>query len=404
MDYETAKHYAASNNRDHRRQVALSGINSPEIHCFLAKDKEPTVRHALAYNVHLSPHAALILAKDKSEKVRLRLAQSLSEQMLQIEELQRESLQKVAFMAAEQLAKDHSAKVRIALSKSLVRIAKLPPELAATLAYDVERAVAEPILIYARVLDDITLGELLATRPEAWVRSAIARREDLSEPLSEQLYKMKDIAATGVLIDNETAKINTQTLEQIVEDSAHNIAYQSPLVKRPNIPDRLLMKLSEFVDVTIGFLLGQRKDCDSSTQEQLRTTLTNRQDVQSYLNDLDNEDEESTIEMVRTLDRNGNLGSMAISDAVQLNKFMFVQYALAHLSGLEPSVIRTILESRQPRNITALCWRSGVTMRCCVRIQSHLLHIPNNKVLYPKNLNQYPIPDVDMEQIIKFYD
>lgn len=404
MDVDTAKKLAASDNRETRRQVALESEWNSEIHAFLANDAEASVRHALAYNPHLDPQAGLILAKDHKEKIRLCLAQTIADKISSAETSERESFKKITYMIAENLSQDLSLKVRKALSQNLRTLTDLPQDLALALSLDEERSVSEPMLIHSQALTDEDLLHLLRDRPEDWVQLAMAHRQNLSEPLCDKILYSNDTMSIGVLLDNETANIASETLERIVEQAIYTPVYQSPLARRPQMPERLLVRLSEFIDLSLSSALSSRKDLNEQTSDRILSNLSQRQETLNHLKSLQEYDADAIADKVKELHRANLLNHAVIMDAIEIRKFLFLKHALAHLSGLGFEKITHIIDCKDPRHLCTLSWKCGLPAYACVQLQKSLYHLPEAEILYPKNRHSYPLADVEMERILKLYN
>ena len=303
-----------------------------------------------------------------------------------------------ALRALERLARDHAAHVRAALAGALKDVACAPPAVARTLARDVERSVAEPILHCCATLTDEDLLEIVAGHPAGWALSAIARRATVSAPLSCAIVETGDVEATGVLLDNTGAVIPEDRLEDLVERSGVHPGWQAKLAGRPALPQRLALRLAEFVDDSVAELLLRRTDLDEATAAEV-AAVTRRRVAWIEARDPTESPERRAVR----LHRQGALDETALGDALSWEETEFVRAALALRAAVHPAIVDDILRSGDPRVVTALVWRAGYSMRCAMRVQVRAAGIPPRAVLNARRGTGYPLPAADMARHLALY-
>jgi uncharacterized protein (DUF2336 family) len=129
------------------------------------------------------------------------------------------------------LARDAEPKVRQALAEAAATAAKLPHEIALRLARD-EIEVARPILTHSPMLSDEDLAEIVRTHSMQYAL-AVARRERLSEWLSDVLADTEEVEVVAAVTGNPRAEISIATLRRIAEDYWDDRAIQDRLTRRP---------------------------------------------------------------------------------------------------------------------------------------------------------------------------
>ncbi|WP_449225005.1 DUF2336 domain-containing protein [Azospirillum argentinense] len=303
-----------------------------------------------------------------------------------------------ALRTLERLARDHATHVRTALAGALKDVACAPPAVARTLARDVERSVAEPILHCCATLTDEDLLEIIASHPAGWALSAIARRPAVSAPLSCAIVDTGDAEATGVLLDNDGAVIPEDRLEDLVERSGGHPDWQAKLAGRSALPQRLALRLAEFVDDSVADLLRRRTDLDALTAAEVAAVTRRRV---SWVEGRD--PAESPGRRVVRLHRQGALDETAMGDALSWEETDFVRAALALRAAVHPGIVDDILRSGDPRAVTALVWRAGYSMRCAMRVQIRAAGIPPRSVLNARQGTDYPMPAADMTRHLALY-
>ncbi|MBK3734400.1 DUF2336 domain-containing protein [Azospirillum brasilense] len=330
--------------------------------------------------------------------VRALLARKLCRLLPDLPPDRRDKATAAALRTLERLARDHATHVRTALAGALKDIACAPPAVARTLARDVERSVAEPILHCCATLTDEDLLEVIAAHPAGWALAAIARRPAVSAPLSCAIVDTGDVEATGVLLDNDGAVIPDDRLEDLVERSGGHPDWQAKLAGRSALPQRLALRLAEFVDDSVADLLRRRTDLDAATAAEV-AAVTRRRVAWAEGRD----PAESPGRRAVRLHRQGALDETALGDALSWEEMDFVRAALALRAAVHPGIVDDILRSSDPRAVTALVWRAGYSMRCAMRVQIRAAGIPPRAVLNARQGTDYPMPAADMARHLALY-
>jgi uncharacterized protein (DUF2336 family) len=310
----------------------------------------------------------------------------------------RDRAARAALRTLEQLAIDQAVRVRTALASAIKDVACAPPTVINTLARDVERSVAEPILRYCAQLTDPDLLAIVAARGETWALSAVAARRRLSGLVSDALTERKDAVATGVLLDNEGAIIPEPTLERLIDGSVDHPEWQSRIARRTVLPPRLAVRLGALVDNSVLTILRERRDFDEATIREISSVARRRLDWVE-----DGDPDESPDQRAHRLFQHRRLDETAVGDAMSWGDTAFVRSAIALLARIPLTVAEGILASRDARAITALCWRAGLTMRCAMQIQTRASGIQPPHVLNARRGTDYPLTPVEMARALAPY-
>ncbi|MBP2313406.1 DUF2336 domain-containing protein [Azospirillum soli] len=330
--------------------------------------------------------------------VRAMLARKLCRLLPDLPPDGRDKVTTVALRALEELARDHVTHVREALATAVKDIACAPPAVVKKLARDVERSVAEPVLHYCATLTDADLLAIIANQPTSWALSAIARRHQVSAPVSSAIVDAGDTQASGVLLDNNGAVIPEDTLEKLVEDAAENRDWQAKLAHRPALPRRLAVRLADFVDSSVVEVLRTRPDFDDATVAEIAAATRRRVDwIEACAPG------ETPERRAVRLHRQGTLDETAIGDALSWNEVGFVRAALALRSAVRPVLVDEILASLDARAVTALVWRAGFSMRCAMQVQARAAGIPPRAMLNAREGTAFPLTPSDMARHLARY-
>jgi uncharacterized protein (DUF2336 family) len=129
------------------------------------------------------------------------------------------------------LAVDVEVQVRKLLAHSLKNDPRFPHDIALQLAHDVAE-VADPLLQHCTVLSDEELGDILRQTKEESSHLAVARRTELSAPLTQILTEVGSQNVVFEVAQNKGAAVNDNALLNVAErfprcgasDFAHDAA------------------------------------------------------------------------------------------------------------------------------------------------------------------------------------
>ena len=194
----------------------------------------------------MSPNAEILnaawierLEADNSPWMRAQVAATVA--VLFVEGALHERERRFAVAILETLAHDLEQQVREALSEHVKHCALLPHSIAETLARDVE-SVAVPIIRYSSVLDEADLLAIVHGGSEA-KQIAVAQRENLAAAVSEALVKTENETVVGVLLANETARIEEDAYLKILDDFSRNERIQALMAERPGLPASIVARM-----------------------------------------------------------------------------------------------------------------------------------------------------------------
>jgi uncharacterized protein (DUF2336 family) len=370
-----------------------------EILYYLAEDNDVSVRRAVAKNEATPLHVSAVLAKDDDVDVRMSLAERLMAMLPELDSEQHSHLYAFAVQALGVLALDEVLKVRLALSSTLKDKAYTPPKVATQLARDIERAVSEPVLKLCAAIPDEDLVEILLEHPDSWVIEAIAGREDLSDLVSDAVINTGSVPGGSALISNETASISLDTLNKIVERARHTPEWHKPLSIRKHLPAEIVKEIVLFVDHSIQKLMLERTDFDEETCQHIKETVSRRM---SFLVD-ENGKRIDPKKKVQDMFGGGTLDEDAIADALALREHDFVVDALSLKAGIDQPVIKRMIGTHSAKAVTALSWKAGLSMRFALEMQKTLANVATRELLYPRNGDEYPLSEEDMDWQINFF-
>ncbi len=396
IDYDAAKQIAVEGPEGKRLSLAKSSETHKEILYYLAeKDPSAKVRKAVAKNKSTPLQASPILATDTDEDVRMALAGRMVELLPELSVDKQSQLYAFAVQTLGTLALDEVLKIRKALSSTLKDHAHTPPKVAAQLAKDIEREVAEPILRFCAALADEDLLDILKSHPSGWAVEAIAARETISEDVSEAVIEADHPPAGAILIQNEGAQLTPSLIEHIVDRARDYSEWHAPLAIHTKLPPDAAKILAGFVDRKVRDLLLNRSDLDSETVEEISDIMQRR---------LIFEDESGGgIEArVKQLYKDGKLTEDMLSDALGMRHYDFVTCALSALANASLADVKRIIEMKAAKPVVALAWKADLSMRFALRLQQELARVSSKELIYPKDGTDYPFAHTEIKEHLAF--
>ncbi|MFD1623970.1 DUF2336 domain-containing protein [Azospirillum griseum] len=376
-------------------------FDAPEVPAPITPASAPTATTGLAVRTAGQRVAdALVetrLAGTGDADLRASLARTLCRLLPDLPPAGADAVTNLAIRALEQLARDHITRVREALATAIKDVACAPPSVVRTLARDVERTVAEPVLRCCAALTDEDLLDIVAAEPAGWALAAIARRHRVGAPLADAIAGSGDATATGILLDNSGAVIAEPTLERLAAMAEQHPEWRDKLARRPALPRRLAVRLADFVDVTVMETL-RRTDFDDATVAEIAAATRRRID---WAEDRDSGD--SPERRAVRLHRQGKLDDAAMGDALSWNETGFVQAALTLRARVAPEVVTRILTAQDAHAVTALVWRAGFSMRCAMQVQARAAGIAPRAMLNARDGRNYPLNPTEMTRRLQRY-
>jgi len=410
--YETAKQKAREKDPEARRKVAARTNVEPEILYYLAEDVDRRVRREIARNKATPPHADVLLARDTDDEVRTDLARKIGRLAPRLSKREAGHLEQLTLEALEILARDTLPQVRAIIAEEIKRLDNIPKPLIDALARDVELIVAAPILEYSPLLNDDDLLEIISSKPVQGALSAIARREGLSESISDSIAAVFDVDAIARLLANPSAQIREETLDHLIDRAPDQGDWHEPLVLRPHLSKRAILRLARFVTSSLITMLKERHDVDPDTLDKIADRAERRLDRESPAPDgaAPGSVEAAAAESVkaeaaesgeapnvaRDLHKAGKLDEEVILARVEGEDREFVVQALACLTDMAPVNVKRVFQSKSAQGVTALTWGAGLSMRAATILQTKLAGIEQDAILRPTDDGGFPLDEDEL--------
>lgn len=401
LEYDEAKKLASHKDIKVRLKLAKREDLLPEILYFLAEDPSAEVRRAIAKNASTPRQADLLLSRDNDDGVRFNLAEKIS---LLIPGLNPDELSKVhelTHQVLDLLAKDQAIRVRRILSETLKDIADAPLEVIRRLARDVELVVCAPVLEHSPVLTDEDLIKIITSSPVMGALSAISKRNNLGEEIADAIYMSDDEDAVAIMLGNKSAQIREETLDRIIERARDIEPWHEPLVDRPRLSRKAVLRLAEFVADALLDTLALRSDLGDRAAEAVREEFSRRMEAAERTRTRD--EGGPPDERAKNLFEKGRLSDKDVREACQGGDFAFVKMALILKSGLKAGAVNRILDIASVKGIIALCWKADLLMPTTVLVQKRVAKVPPREVQGSVD-GGYPFTDEEMTWQLEFFE
>jgi uncharacterized protein (DUF2336 family) len=253
------------------------------------------------------------------------------------------------------MANDIAVQVRMSLAISVKKADKLPHDVAMKLAKDVEQ-VSLPVLEFSTILSDDDLIDIIGSRsPEK--QEAIARREKVSEKVSEAIVEQGGEKAVTQLLNNRNAAIPESSLTLVTERFSAIPAVEESLVKRDRLPlavaERLVGKVSEALR---EYLVSHHKLPESVVKD-----VVMRSREQATANLLGNtKEEQDIVELAHQLKRNGTLSPSLIIRGLCVGDVAFMEAAFSALAGIPITNVRVLIHDAGRLGLKSLYDKTGL--------------------------------------------
>lgn len=401
LAYEQARQLARDRDAKVREKLARRTDVAPEILYYLAEDDDQAVRRAIAGNTAAPRQADLLLVADPSQDVRIDLARKIGQLTPELSPGEHNRLSALAGTALRELANDALPEIRGIIAESIKDMESVPHDLVRQLARDVELVVAAPILEYSPLLTDDDLLEIINSDPVRGGLSAISRRANLPETVSDAVAATNDEDAITHLLGNQSAQIREETLDALIDQAQGHEPWHKPLATRPNLSPKAAGNIARLVSAAI---LREMEQSNRLSPEMARLVASK---VESRLDgnagdrggfELDNN--AAGVEAARLAYENGAVDEALFQRYIARNDILFIKHALALLTHTTPLTIGRILGGRNSEAMVALTWRSGLPMQIATELQAKVARLSPSAIVKAGPDNGYPMSDEEMERIL----
>lgn len=228
---------------------------------------------------------------------------------------------------ARQLAQDAVELVREAIAREVARNPYLPEDIAKRIAHDVDN-IAVPFLEVTEVFDDEALARLVTTLSEAG-RTAVARRDSVSQPLCRRLGEVGAAETARTLAANPGARLGAGDVRHICDRFAETDRVLEAMAERAELPLDVVEALVARVSRKAARKLMARYDMPDFV-----APIVPDAQAAVMLNTIQNAPSTSLHDYALTLHRRDQLCPRLIVRALRLGVLEFFESAMAVRAGI----------------------------------------------------------------------
>lgn len=225
----------------------------------------------------LDPKQLLAFAQNKTEAGRSQFAGAVARFFDEtvMSDVQRQLAGDVLLDLVRQAERD----LRQALAERLAVQDNVPAELIVLLAND-EISIAEPVLLHSKLLKDIDLMYIIATRSnEHW--RAVARRESLSPMVTDRLIDTDDTVTALRLLENGNVRLQKGSMKKMVRAALRAEELQLPLLRRPEVTPDVAVDIYMVVSFGVRKLVAEKFSIQAHLVEQAVEALVHELNQES---------------------------------------------------------------------------------------------------------------------------
>jgi uncharacterized protein (DUF2336 family) len=312
----------------------------------------------------------------------------------------------------DHLTRDRVVQVRAIIADAIKYVTELDPALIRRLAQDAEIIVAAPILESSPVLTNQDLLDIIAGQPVRGALSAISRRAYIDPAVASAIVESADSQAIMHLLKNSSAHLQESVLDRLIEQSVHEESWQEPLVYRPELNQRSVLRLAELVAVELLERILRRQDLPPEAVQAVAKVVSERLNenndrvapaaqsaaltiAQRY---------EARMERARRGHANGQLEEIALMAMLLTDQTEDLMASLAVRADLPISVVLDIKASQSPRALCALAWAAGLSALFAEEIQIRLAGLPLDRVQRAAADGRYAVKEAELRWQLAMFD
>ncbi len=212
------------------------------------------------------------LARQKSAESRTRLSEIVVDLFDESTGVLSDHQRALMYGILQSIIKEIEVSVRQSVAGRLALMSDVPRDLAITLAND-QISVAFPMLSKSGLLRDTDLIEVVQHRTEAHML-AITVRQTVSEKVSDALVESGREPVIISLLKNPNAKISSNTMEYLVEQSKRVDSFQEPILHRDDLDPVLAKRMFLWVTAALRQHIIESFNLDRAVVDELLEQAT----------------------------------------------------------------------------------------------------------------------------------
>jgi uncharacterized protein (DUF2336 family) len=324
------------------------------------------------------------LAHDKSEAGRIALAGRLADLFLgEPAALTPEEETQVGALIEEILANNNYI-VRRELAKHLATAARMPRKLALSFCRE-PIELAAPVLTACEQLSDGDLITVVETQSRDHAR-AVATRRRINEAVADALVTTGDIEILQIVAENLGAQLSPNALAALTEAACTTRTLQGPMIARPELTIVQATRLYWWLEKDLRRAALARFTIGTG-QLDLALAKTIEEKLNEHILERFNDD--AMLYVAAWLEERGAITVKILPQILRLGHFGLFNVVMGRLAGLEPRLIKAIVESHGGRPIAAVC--RAIEIEKTLFVSIFLLSRgarPDEHIVHPRELSE----------------
>lgn len=230
--------------------------------------------------------------------------------------------------------------VRAMLAMNLSQTDKLPPELARQMATDAHIEVSGPMLQYSDVLTDDDLTSIISSMVDSSKLEAIARRDTVSETVSEMLVSTNIEQVVATLVQNEGARITEQTFSDIIRHHKENPDVVEAIFQRSTVPVAVIEKVVSSLSITMRKDL-EKKYGDLAEMKTMKKALDASLELTSLKMMGFTSTNDELVKLIRQLDKSKRLSPFS---ALSMGNLQLFEVSLSRMLRIPLKNVHILLQ------------------------------------------------------------
>jgi uncharacterized protein (DUF2336 family) len=253
------------------------------------------------------------------------------------------------------MARDIEVRVREAVAQHVKSCPYLPDDLARTLANDIE-TVALPVIQYASVLSE---ADLLAIIDSGSVEKqlAVAKRQTISESVSDALVDTGNAKVVGALLANHGAEIAERSYGKVLDRFPDDVRIHELVVERPTLSLATTERLIACVSIELRERVLARHGFGGELAEELIRQGREGALTRSVVADRKEGEVEGVINRLKA---KGELTPTLVLRALCEGDIHLFEAAMAALADMTVDNARTFLHERGPGGLRMVFRNTGM--------------------------------------------
>lgn len=240
--------------------------------------------------------------------------------------------------------------IRKKLSLKLADRSDIPAELIILLAND-EIEVANPILIQNTLLTDKDLIKIIQ-RKSRQHQLSIASRKMLSADVCRELVSTDDDNVIITLLTNQEAKIDNDTIEEIVKKAKVREVLQPPLIRREDLPKDIAARMYSWISMSLKSELLKIHNFDADELEaQLEESISELQEE----DELSSPNVDPEVALISKLKKADKLHISFLMKSLRQGNTRLFELAFAEILNIPDEIMCNILYERGPAALAIAC-------------------------------------------------